>query len=58
MTRYKKNINWVAVDTKLYTPIKQGLVMLEDDKEVKAFYDFILSADAKKIFKKYGYLIP
>ena len=58
MSKYKKNINWVAVDTKLYTPIKQGIVMLEDDKEVKAFYDFILSADAKKIFKKYGYLIP
>ncbi|WP_294961359.1 molybdate ABC transporter substrate-binding protein [Sulfurimonas sp.] len=58
MSKYKKNINWVAVDPKLYTPIKQGIVMLEEDKEVKAFYDFILSEDAKKIFKNYGYLLP
>ena len=58
MSRYKKNINWVAIDAKLYTPIKQGIVMLKEDKEVKAFYDFILSADAKKIFKEYGYLLP
>lgn len=58
MSKYKENINWVAVDTKLYTPIKQGIVMLKEDEEVKAFYDFILSEDAKKIFEKYGYLIP
>jgi molybdate transport system substrate-binding protein len=58
MFKYKENINWVAVDAKLYTPIKQGIVMLEEGEEVKAFYDFILSADAKKIFKNYGYLLP
>lgn len=58
MSRYKENINWVEVDAKLYTPIKQGIVMLKEDKEVKAFYDFILSDDAKKIFKNYGYLLP
>ncbi len=58
MSRYKENLNWVAVDSKLYTPIKQGIVMLKEDKEVKAFYDFILSSDAKKIFKNYGYLLP
>ncbi|WP_373000818.1 molybdate ABC transporter substrate-binding protein [Sulfurimonas sp.] len=58
MSKYKENENWVAVDTKLYTPIQQGIVMLKDDKEVKAFYDFILSDDAKKIFKEYGYLLP
>ncbi len=58
MSRYKKDVNWVAVDTKLYTPIQQGIVMLKEDKEVKAFYNFILSDDAKKIFRKYGYLLP
>lgn len=57
MSKYKENINWVAVDTKLYTPIKQGIVMLKKEAEVKAFYDFILSADAKKIFKDYGYSV-
>lgn len=59
MKQYKENINWKAVDPKLYTPINQGIVMLNnaiDNKEVKAFYDFILSAKAKKIFKEYGYI--
>ena len=58
MKKYKKNLNWVAIDTKLYTPIKQGIVMLDRNKDVKAFYDFILSVDAQKIFKDYGYLLP
>jgi molybdate transport system substrate-binding protein len=57
MSKYKEGINWVAVDTKLYTPIEQGIAMLKKDKEVKAFYDFILSKDAKKIFKDYGYSV-
>jgi len=59
MARFKENINWITLDTKLYTPISQGVVILKDAKqkdEVKAFYDFILSNKAKKIFKNYGYL--
>jgi len=32
--------------------------MIEEDKETKAFYDFILSQSARDIFKKYGYLLP
>jgi len=61
MSRYKKDTNWVEIETKLYTPIKQGIVILKNTKnqqEVKAFYDFILGEDAKKIFEQYGYLIP
>lgn len=57
MARFKKNVNWVEVDTKLYTPIEQGIVMLNDSKDVKAFYDFILSKEAKRIFTDYGYLV-
>jgi len=56
MTHYKKNINWIEIDTNLYSPIKQGLVLLKDTKEYKAFYDFLLGKKAKKIFKKYGYI--
>ena len=56
MTKYKKDINWVEIDTKLYTPIEQGVVIVKDSKEAKAFYDFILSEKAKKIFRNYGYL--
>ncbi|MCK9490568.1 MAG: molybdate ABC transporter substrate-binding protein [Sulfurimonas sp.] len=58
MLKYKQNINWIEVDPSLYTPIKQGIVMIEEDEETKAFYEFILSDNAKEIFKKYGYLLP
>ena len=58
MTRFKKDINWIEIDSKLYTPINQGIVMLKDSKETRAFYDFILSKKAKQIFIKYGYLVP
>ena len=59
MSKYKKGINWAKVDVKLYTPIKQGIVILkkgENNPEVKAFYDFILTSKAKDIFKKFGYI--
>jgi molybdate transport system substrate-binding protein len=61
MSMYKEGLNWVDVNPKLYTPINQGIVIIKnakDNKEAKAFYDFILSADAKKIFNKFGYLVP
>ena len=61
MTRFKKGINWSDVDAKLYTPINQGIVMLKasnNNKDVKAFYDFILSKKAKEIFQNYGYQTP
>ena len=59
MSLYKENIHWISIDSKLYTPIDQGIVILKnakDNKEVKAFYDFILSKEAKKIFENYGYI--
>lgn len=61
MKSYKKGINWEDVDAKLYTPIDQGIVILKNaskNPEAKAFYDFMLSNDAKKIFEAYGYLVP
>lgn len=60
MKQYKKDINWVDVDSALYTPIRQGIVLLKTSNnasEYKAFYDFILSNSAKDIFKKYGYIV-
>ena len=60
MAEYKENVNWASVDPALYTPIKQGIVLLkygEDNEEYRAFYDFILSDKAKVILKKYGYMI-
>lgn len=63
MTNYKKDINWIDVDSKLYTPINQGIVILKNtierknEMEAKAFYDFILSNNAKQIFTNFGYLV-
>ncbi len=58
MQSYKENINWSSVETDLYTPIDQGIVLLkgsETNSGYKAFYDFILSNKARAIFLKYGY---
>jgi len=60
MQRFKRGLNWIEVDPKLYTPIDQGIIILkhaDKNKEAKAFYDFILSKNAKEIFVKYGYLV-
>lgn len=60
MSRYKEGVNWAPVDTELYTPIRQGIVLLKEgseNPEYRAFYDFVLSDDAKTIFKKYGYIV-
>ncbi len=61
MAQFKKEIHWIDVNPKLYTPINQGIVILKDgkeNKEVKAFYDFILSKRAKKILENFGYMVP
>jgi len=60
MLKYKKNINWYDIDTTIYTPIDQGIVLLKKSLQQngsKEFYNFILSNKAKKIFEKYGYCI-
>lgn len=54
----KHTIYWKAVDPKTYAPIKQGIVLLkhaEGNAAAEKFYQFILSAEAKKVFKAYGY---
>lgn len=61
MSEYKQGINYIFIDTKLYTPIDQGMTILKQAKnnnEAKAFYDFVLSDKGRKIFEKYGYDLP
>jgi len=53
---------WAPVDTKLYTPIEQGMVILKHAKEnnpqqAEKFYQYLLSSSAKAIFKQYGYIV-
>ena len=48
------------IDTKLYNPIAQGVVILKNSKnkeDAKIFFDFLQSKNAKKIFLQYGYTI-
>ena len=61
MAHFKKGVNWIDIDAKLYTPIDQGIVILKEgqnNREVKAFYDFIISPKAKEIFHQFGYIVP
>jgi len=56
---FKKGRNWVDINSTLYAPIKQGIVITKkaaNSKDAQLFYNYILSKQAKKIFKKYGYL--
>jgi molybdate transport system substrate-binding protein len=56
----KVTLYWKAVDPKDYSPIQQGAVILkhgEGNAGAEKFYQYILSADAKKIFKEYGYIV-
>jgi molybdate transport system substrate-binding protein len=61
MAHFKEGKNWIEVNSKLYTPISQGIVLLkegEKNAEVLTFYAFIFSKRAEEIFRKFGYTIP
>jgi molybdate transport system substrate-binding protein len=54
----KAKLYWKVIDPKTYTPIRQGMVILkraENNAAAIKFYQYLLSADAKQIFEKYGY---
>ncbi|MCF6243863.1 MAG: molybdate ABC transporter substrate-binding protein [Sulfurovum sp.] len=60
MSHYKEYIHWTEVDESFYNPIDQGIVILKhanENTDVKKFYDFILSKQAKTILKQYGYKV-
>ena len=57
MKRYKKGIHWIDIPTSLYTPIKQGIVLLKKSKGARKFYDFMFSQKTKKILVTYGYTL-
>jgi len=59
LSHFKEGVNWITIENSLYTPIKQGIVILkagQDREEVKLFYDFILSKKAETVLKRYGYM--
>jgi len=60
MLHFEEDIHWCDIDEALYTPIDQGMVILkngEDNVEVKAFYNFMLSAKAREVLKNFGYKV-
>jgi len=61
MSRYRQGKQWADVNPEFYTPIDQGMVLLKHGKgnrEVKAFYDFMMGKNAQKILQRFGYLLP
>ena len=61
MTHFQKGSHWIEIDSKLYTPINQGIVILKNGSakgEARAFYEFMLSPKAKQILQDYGYITP
>ena len=54
---------WIEINPQSYEPIAQGVIVLKyaqlnHSKEAREFYDFIFSAPAQEILKKYGYKLP
>lgn len=60
MRHYKEGVHWIKVAPSLYRPIDQGMVLLKhakEDKDAKAFWDFMRSSRAKAILTSYGYTL-
>ncbi len=60
MAHLKEGANWIEVDAKLYAPIEQGIVILKHgakNAEVSAFYAFVFSREAQRVFERFGYLM-
>ena len=56
----KVQLFYKIIDPKTYSPIEQGIVILkhaEGNTNAEKFYKYILSTDAKRIFKEYGYYV-
>ncbi|MGB3774702.1 MAG: molybdate ABC transporter substrate-binding protein, partial [Leeuwenhoekiella sp.] len=58
----KNSGNFIEVDQQSYDTLKQGMVLLKHKntltKESQAFYDFMSTAEAQQILKKFGYGLP
>jgi len=60
--KLKEKGKWTQISEDLYTPISQGLIIIKRDagfkEDAMEFYDFILSAKARKILSNNGYKLP
>jgi len=58
--RMKEEGQWITIPQDIYRPIAQGIVLLQGDRlhpGAQAFYDFIWSAEARRILEAYGYQV-
>lgn len=58
MKKYEENVNWISVDSSLFNPINQAMIIIKSSKNLKdteLLYNFLLSEDGKKIFRDFGY---
>lgn len=56
----KNQGKWFEIDSNIYSPIEQGIVVLKNSKkpeEAKGFYNFLVSKKGKEILVRYGYVI-
>ena len=54
-----KDTHFILVNSKLYEPIKQRMVLIKGaPREAIALYQFIQTPQAKSILQKYGYSTP
>jgi molybdate transport system substrate-binding protein len=52
---------YFVLDTKSYKPVEQAMVLMktrQTNPEAAKFMNFVLSADCKPIFEKYGFILP
>ena len=58
----RDELSWENIDTKWYTPLSQGAIILKSDKKGKAaeaalFLNFVLSPKGQEILSSNGYLV-
>ncbi|MEN7551731.1 molybdate ABC transporter substrate-binding protein [Rapidithrix thailandica] len=54
--------HWVALEEGIYTPIEQGVVVIQREKAVdtaqaQKFYEFLFSKEARQILESFGYSV-
>jgi molybdate transport system substrate-binding protein len=50
--------SWWEVDAKLYSPIEQQAVLLEEDEIARSFLSFLQNDAVKQLVRGYGYDVP
>lgn len=53
----KEKGSWVMIDTSMYTPLHQGIVLNSNSAHAARFSSFLKSKEARQLLKKYGYSI-